>query len=182
MAKKVNPAMYIAGGFFLLLFIFGVIAVVLYPTPYTVESHVELGDTVAVEYVGTFDNGTVFDSNEGKLPLVFTVGEHEVVKGFEDAVLGMTVGETKEVRIAPEDAYPYNEDAVVSYKRSDVIEMLGSVPEVGAQVRAGIYSGVVTSVNDTTVVVDFNPPVAGQYLNFKITVLEIKEDESLEHS
>ncbi|MDV0447172.1 Trigger factor [Methanosarcinaceae archaeon Ag5] len=179
MAKKVNPIMYIVGGFLLVLLIFGIIAVVLYPTPQVVEPTVELNDTVTVEYVGTFDNGTKFD--EGVIT-DYTVGSHKMIRGFENALLGMKEGETKTVRVAPEDAYPYNESLVITYNRADVVEMLGSVPEVGAQVQSGSVPGVVTVVNETIVVVDFNRPlVTDQYLNFEITVLNIKSDHSVAH-
>ncbi|WNY24783.1 hypothetical protein MsAc7_03080 [Methanolapillus millepedarum] len=94
----------------------------------------------------------------------------------------MKEGETKEVRVAPEDAYPYNESLVISYTRADVVEMLGSAPTVGTKVQSGTVVGTVTSVNETTIVVDFNKPeVTGQYLNFKMTILNIKSDHSIAH-
>ena len=63
------------------------------------------GDVVEVDYKGTFENGEVFDTSEDRDPLMFTVGAREVILGFESAVLGMKVGDTKKVTIPPEQAY-----------------------------------------------------------------------------
>jgi len=66
---------------------------------------VEKGDTVSVHYTGTLDDGTMFDSSEGREPLTFTAGAGQMIKGFDDAVLGMELDEEKDIRIEPKDAY-----------------------------------------------------------------------------
>ena len=66
---------------------------------------VEKGDTVSVHYTGTFDNGTVFDSSEGREPLTFIAGAGQMIKGFDEAVIGMELDEEKEIHIEPADAY-----------------------------------------------------------------------------
>src|ERR1051325_8843602 len=76
-------------------------------------SKVKEGDNISLHYVGTLDDGTVFDSSEGSPPLSFTVGSGEVIAGFDEGVRGMEVGETKEINIAPEQAYgEYYEELV----------------------------------------------------------------------
>ena len=66
---------------------------------------VKKGDKVQVHYTGTFEDGTEFDSSKGKDPLEFTAGAGQMIKGFDDAVIGMEVGEEKEIKIPPEEAY-----------------------------------------------------------------------------
>ena len=66
---------------------------------------VKSGDKVKVDYTGSFEDGTVFDTSEGKQPLEFTAGEGKVIKGFDNAVIGMEKGEEKEIKIEPKDAY-----------------------------------------------------------------------------
>src|SRR3989344_1239990 len=66
---------------------------------------VKEGDKVKVDYTGTFENGTVFDTSEGRRPLEFTVGSGQVVKGFDEAVIGMEKGEEKEITLQPSEAY-----------------------------------------------------------------------------
>ncbi len=187
MAKKVNPLLAIVGGLFAVLLIFSVIAIALYPGPSVVEA--EDGDTVSVHYIGKYENGTVFDSNtgeDGRAPLTFVVGEHQVIPGFENAVIGMKPHENKTVTIPPEDAYPYNPDAVVTYNKTVVIESLGSTPEVGDKLmlvteNGAVAEGIVKEITQTTIIIDFNREVAGKTLVFEITVVNIVKGEIGSH-
>ena len=80
---------------------------------------IKSGDTIAVDYTGKLENGDVFDTSEGKTPLTFTVGAGMLIKGFDDAVMGMKKGESKTVTIPPEEGYgPRHEDAIVEIPRA----------------------------------------------------------------
>lgn len=141
------------------------------------------GDTVKVLYVGTYDNGSVFDSSEqhGGDPLQFTIGSGDMIPGFEQAVIGMSVNETKYVHISVEDAYgPYYDYMVVTVNWSSFEE--GFVPEVGEKIQmqnsAGqTFQGIVINTSEEGVLVDFNHPLAGMDLNFEITMVEIVSGE-----
>ncbi len=137
------------------------------------------GDTVKVLYVGTLDDGTVFDSSEihGGDPLQFAIGTGQYLPDFEQAVIGMTVNETKDVHISSNDAYgPYYDDMIVTVNWSSFQE--GYVPEVGEQVemqnsQGAIHNAIVLNTSDEGVTLDFNNPLAGLDLNFEITLVEI---------
>ncbi|MFA5375059.1 MAG: FKBP-type peptidyl-prolyl cis-trans isomerase [Dehalococcoidia bacterium] len=141
------------------------------------------GDTVKVLYVGTLDNGSVFDSSElhDDEPLQFTIGSDQVISGFEQAVIGMSVNETKDVHILSDDAYgPYYDDMVVTVNWSSFEE--GFTPDVGEQIQmqnsAGqTFQGIVLNTSEEGVTVDFNHPLAGEDLNFEITMVEIIPNE-----
>ena len=136
------------------------------------------GDTVKVDYTGTLENGTVFDTSVGGEPLNFTLGEGKVIPGFEQAVLGMKVGESKTVTIPADEAYgQYSDDLVVVVNREDL--PAGLDPEVGEQLqgpRPDGKAGVCTVINvtNTTITVDFNDPLAGKNLTFEITLISIQ--------
>lgn len=136
------------------------------------------GDIVQVDYTGTLENGTVFDTSVGREPLNFTLGEGQMIPGFEQAVLGMKVGESKTVTIPAEDAYgPYNDDLVVVVNREDL--PAGLDPEVGEQLQGPRPDGgtgicTVTNVTNTTITVDFNNPLAGKDLTFEIKLISIQ--------
>ncbi len=136
---------------------------------------VQVGDTVRVDYTGTLADGTEFDSSFGREPLEFTVGDGSMIRGFDQAVIGMAAGESKRVVIPPEDAYPYRDDLVVVFDRSAL--QMGVEPAVGLQViltQAGQqYQATVIEVTASTVTLDLNPPVAGKELTFDILLLEI---------
>jgi hypothetical protein len=90
------------------------------------------GDTVKVDYTGKLADGTVFDSSIGKTPIEFTIGSGEIIKGFDNAVLGMKVGQSKTVVLAPEDAYgAHRDDLVITFDKSQVEP--GVNPTVGQQ-------------------------------------------------
>jgi len=136
------------------------------------------GDIVEVDYTGTLENGTVFDTSVGGEPLNFTLGEGQVIPGFEQAVLGMKVGESKNVTIPADEAYgPYSDDLVLVVNREDL--PAGLDPDVGEQLqgpRPGGGTGVctVTNVTNTTITVDFNNHLAGEDLTFEIKLLSIQ--------
>lgn len=136
------------------------------------------GDLVSVHYTGKLDDGTVFDSSREGEPLEFKLGSGAVIEGFENAVTGMEVGETREVRIAPEDAYgPRREEMQLQVPRSQLPaeidptegEMLGIQVAPGQQAVARI-----AQVSDDTVTLDLNHPLAGQTLVFDIELVGIK--------
>lgn len=134
---------------------------------------VATGDTVGVYYTGTLTNGTVFDSNVGKEPLTFTVGSGQVIQGFDQAVIGMKINESKTVTLPENEAYgPVNPKLIVVVPLS----VFGNETVTkGMTVSNGQAQGTVTQVNATNATVDFNPPLAGQTLIFKITIATIQK-------
>lgn len=140
---------------------------------------VAIGDTVRVNYTGSFTNGTIFGSSAGSGPLNFTVGAGQVISGFNNAVIGMKVGETKNITLPANEAYgEINPDLIVSVPRSSFGNTSNSI-SVGMQVTESSNGqeipGVVTAFNSTNVTVDFNPALAGKTLVFKITILGIEK-------
>ncbi len=138
------------------------------------------GSKIKVEYVGTLEDGTVFDSSEKhNSPLEFIVGEGQLIKGFDDAVVGMKVGEEKEVKLLPEDAYgPHNPEFVRDMPK----DMFPKDQEIkpGMIFMVDLQDGRqlpvrVTKVSDGHVTIDLNPPLAGKTLIFKIKVVDIAE-------
>lgn len=139
-------------------------------------SQAKNGDTVRVHYKGTLQDGTVFDSSEGREPLEFALGSGQLIAGFEAAVDGMRAGETCEVEIASNDAYgPHREDMVMNVPRTQLPADL--TPEVGMRLQAGEeeqqFVVTVTGVEDDQVTLDANHPLAGHDLKFQITLVEI---------
>lgn len=140
---------------------------------------VENGNTVKVDYEGSFDDGKIFDSSNGKEPLEFQVGKHMVIKGFEQAVLGMEKGGEKTIKISAEEGYgKRNEQLVqkVPKEKIPVKEELKPGMMLFFHTPEGQKIGcVITEVGAKEVTVDLNHPLAGKNLNFKIKVVEIKK-------
>ena len=136
------------------------------------------GDTVKVSYLGTLEDGTIFDSTEksGKL-FEFTLGKKQVLTGFENAVTGLKVGETKEIPLTPAEAYgEHRDDLVKPYPVTSFSEKVNKgdlVNLVREDGREQVARAVL--VADDAILVDFNHPLAGKTLHFKITLEEIVE-------
>lgn len=135
------------------------------------------GDTVKVHYTGKLDDGTEFDSSNGNSPLEFTLGEGELIPGFEEAVVGMSPGESKTVRIASDQAYgPHQEEMVLVVERDQFPPHI--TPHLGQQLELRHPDGqavsvTVTEVSPTGITLDANHPLAGQDLIFDIELVEI---------
>ena len=137
----------------------------------------ENGDTVRVHYKGWKVSGEQFDSTENKDPLQVNLGRGEVIPGFNDAILGMKIGESRKVRIPKELAYgEHMPNLVTNIPRE---QFLGKVvPQVGKLLAikapyGGIMPARVTDVSETHVTVDLNKPLAGHELIFEIKLVEI---------
>lgn len=134
------------------------------------------GYNVKVHYTGKLDDGTVFDSSVGHEPLGFAVGSGQVIAGFDEAVVGMEVGESKVVHIPVDKAYGVrNEEMVMQVPIEQVPPDLN--PEIGMQVEMGGVNGeimrvVVTEISATSITLDANPPLAGKNLTFTIELVE----------
>ncbi len=135
------------------------------------------GDTVKVHYTGTLEDGSVFDTSVEREPLQFTIGEGQLIPGFEQGVIGMKLGESKTITIPADQAYgPYNVGLVGVVERDHL--PAGMEPEVGQQLQTTQANGqiaVVTVINvsESTVTVDANHRLAGKDLTFEIQLVEI---------
>lgn len=140
-------------------------------------SQAKAGDTVKIHYTGTLDDGTQFDSSEGREPLEFELGSGQVIPGFEKAVDGMAVGDSKQVNIPPEDAYgPRHEQMIQEVPKSALPDDLE--PEIGMGLQAQGQDGqvlnlTVSAVGEDSITVDGNHPLAGKALNFDLQLVEI---------
>lgn len=142
---------------------------------------IEKGNKVKVHYVGKLDNGNEFDNSYNREePLEFIVGDGQLIQGFEDGVVGMEVGEKKEVNLSPDQAYGDRiEEAVSSVDKSNFPPSY--IPVVGETVQGRTESGlpiiaVIKEVKEHEIVLDMNHPLAGENLNFKIEVIDINQD------
>ncbi|MDX1499636.1 MAG: peptidylprolyl isomerase [Woeseiaceae bacterium] len=135
------------------------------------------GDTVRIHYTGKLDDGTQFDSSAGREPLEFALGSGQVIPGFDSAVEGMAVGDSKSVAIDPAEAYgERHEQLVQDVPKSALPDEIDA--QVGMQLQGQSPEGqvtrfVVTAVGDDTVTLDANHPLAGQRLNFDIELVAI---------
>lgn len=134
------------------------------------------GDNVKVHYTGTLADGSVFDSSEGREPLTFAVGSGQVIAGFDEAVTGMEVGESKVVTIPVDKAYGHRKDEMVIQAPVEQIPP-DLNPEVGMRLEMGGANGeilrvVVVEITDTYITLDANPPLAGHDLTFKLELVE----------
>ncbi len=137
-------------------------------------SHPE-GTTVKVHYKGTLDDGSIFDSSDGRDPLEFTIGAGQVIPGFESAVIGLAIGESTNVTIEPEDAYgPRVPDAVQHVP----VTAFTDEPYEGAMVQllgpeGERLAATITEVGEEDALLDFNHPLAGRTLTFEIELVEV---------
>ena len=135
------------------------------------------GDTVKVHYTGTLDDGNEFDSSAGREPLEFSLGSGQVIAGFDNAVDGMAVGESKTVTIPPDEAYgDRHEKLVQQVPRTSLPDDM--TPEVGMQLKSQSPDGqvmnlIISEVAKESITVDANHPLAGQALTFAFELVEI---------
>jgi peptidylprolyl isomerase len=138
---------------------------------------VKNGDTVRVHYHGRLSDGTTFDSSEGREPLEFTVGQGQVIKGFDEALVGMAVGDKKVANIPVDEAYGQpSEEMYMEYPKSEFPEDMK--PEPGMQLYMSDNTGnqfpvMVHEVKDDMVILDANHPLAGKDLIFDLELVSI---------
>jgi FKBP-type peptidyl-prolyl cis-trans isomerase 2 len=138
---------------------------------------VQSGDTIKIHYHGRLSDGTTFDSSAGRDPLEFTVGSGSVIKGFDDGVQGMVVGDKKTIEIPFVHAYgPEDPSMIVEFPVDRLPEDLK--PEVGMQLNMNNAEGhqfpvVITEINDQHIILNANHPLAGKDLIFDLELVEI---------
>ena len=135
------------------------------------------GDRVRVHYIGRLDGGDTFDSSEGGTPLAFVIGDGQVIPGFENAIVGMTTGETRTVRIPCADAYgEHRSDGVMQVEREEFPEdmplEIGTAVQ-GQQQDGSVVTFTIVAATDEVVTLDANHPLAGQDLTFELTLVSI---------
>jgi FKBP-type peptidyl-prolyl cis-trans isomerase 2 len=136
------------------------------------------GDTVTVEYTGTLDDGTQFDSSVGKEPITFTLGSDEVIPGFENGIEGMKVGDEKKITIPADQAYgPHHEKLVQEIEKDKFPPNIELRKGILITLRAPTGQALIARVADLkekTALLDMNHPLAGKTLHFKIKLLKIQ--------
>ncbi|MEM0201536.1 MAG: peptidylprolyl isomerase [Candidatus Micrarchaeaceae archaeon] len=154
-----------------------IIITAIYLTFFSAPNVVVKGDNVSVFYTGYFTNGTVFNSNVGGSPFNFTAGSNQTIVGFDNAVLGMSLNQIKNVTIPPNEAYgEVNPNLVVVIPSNDFSNKTINVGSIITDSANGQpIQGVVLSTNSTSTVVNFNSPLAGKTLIFSIKVVNIRK-------
>jgi peptidylprolyl isomerase len=137
------------------------------------------GDTVIVHYKGTLTDGELFDSSAGRDPLSFELGSGQVIKGFDEGVTGMEIGEKKTINIPSHEAYgDINEELVINFDRNDIpadvpLE-IGTTLNMHQEGNGQVIPVIVREVSESTVVLDANHPLAGKDLIFELELVAIQ--------
>lgn len=141
------------------------------------------GDGVSVHYTGKLSDGSVFDSSEGNEPLKFNIGAGMVIPGFENAIIGMEVGDKKTINIPKNEAYgEYRDEMIAEFSRNQFPE--GMDVQIGMSFHLQGPDGsmlpvVVKEVKTDSVVIDGNHPLAGQDLEFDLELMEVGEPHQI---
>ncbi len=145
---------------------------------------VENGMFVSVNYTGTLDNGEQFDSSEGRAPLEFKVGEGQMIKGFEEAVMGMMLNEKKTFTLSPDEAYGERDESYThEFPTAEIPPEV--VPEVGQTLALTSPEGHhiparIVAMDEKKVTFDLNHPLAGESLTFDIQIMSISNTPTQE--
>jgi len=157
------------------------------------EKTVKSGDNVSVDYTGWFDNGTIFETSSPTIalqagiydenvtygPLNFTVGSGEIIQGFDDAVIGMKVNESKNITLTPDQAFGEYDPSLIQPIPMSTLQEYNITPHVNDTLYYGMQPVTVYSIpNNTTVLIDFNHPMAGKTLHYMLTVRDIKSSNA----
>ena len=147
-------------------------------------SQVKENNIVKVNYTGKLSTGQIFDSSEGKEPIEFTLGQGQLIPGFEKGLIDMRLNEKKTITIAKEEAYgEINKDLIQEVKKTELPQDME--PAVGMGLVSKSPDGqemnlMVVEVKEESIVIDGNHPLAGKDLIFDLEVIEIKETEVTE--
>jgi FKBP-type peptidyl-prolyl cis-trans isomerase 2 len=140
---------------------------------------IKKGDTIKVDYTGTFDDGTVFDSSQSHgQPLEFKVGSGQLIAGFDNAVIGMKKDQEKQIKLQPAEAYGEHNPKMIQKVPKEHFPK-EQAPKKGMMLAVGFPDGrklpaLITDVTEKEITLDFNHPMAGKVLNFRIKVVDIK--------
>ncbi len=140
--------------------------------------HIRIGDKVKLHYKGTFEDGKEFDSSLNNEPLVFTVGNGEVIRGLDEAIIGMEKSQKKKIHIPSDKAYgSFQKELLVTIKK-DTIPVDISL-KVGEQLQIPNQDGIpiivtIKEITEDSVILDANHPLAGQNLIFEIEIIDIE--------
>ena len=135
------------------------------------------GDTVKIHYTGKLDDGKVFDNSRERQPVEFKVGGGEVMPGIEKGVIGMETGDTKSIEIPPEEAFgPRRDELVIEVAKKELPDQI--TPAMGQRLQmkhpdGGHVDLIIVAVNDETITLDANHPLAGHTLFFDLELVEI---------
>src|SRR5919204_6184773 len=139
------------------------------------------GKLVSLEYTLTLDDQSVVETNVGAKPLTYTHGSHQIIPGLEKALEGMAVGDTKQVTVAPADAYGETDPKALQEVQKQLIPP--EALKVGTRLQGKAPNGqmvypLVSEIKDDTVVLDFNHPLAGKTLHFDVKVLDVQQAQA----
>ena len=138
------------------------------------------GKFVSLEYTLTLDDKSVVESNVGKQPLTYAHGTQQIIPGLEKALAGLTVGDTKQVTVAPADGYGEKNPEAIQEVQKKLIPpdalVVGSRLQCQAPDGQMVYPQV-AEIKDDTVILDFNHPLAGRTLHFEVKVLDIQQEQ-----
>jgi len=137
---------------------------------------IQLGDTITVNYTGKLEDGTIFDSslNEGREPLKSTLGQGQLIPGFENGLLEMSIGEKKIIEIDSLQAYgPYDDSAIITVPKNQFPPNVQIGETLQGNTERGVVIVTVIDVNESSVTIDTNHPLAGKKLIFELEVLGI---------
>ncbi len=141
-------------------------------------SIIKEGDTVTVHYTGTLTSGEVFDSSKDREPLSFTLGQGQLIAGFEKAVIGLSVGDTTTTNIPANEAYgERNPEMIVEVPKNQLPTEIEAKVSMQLQLNQPNGQAIpvqITEVNEDTITIDANHPLAGKNLSFEIEIVSIQ--------
>ncbi len=144
--------------------------------------HVEQNDKVTISYSGSLENGTIFQESNTSEPSIITIGNHDIPPTLEQALLGMSTGEKKRVKVEPDEGYgPRRKDLLQTLKKKSLSDRI--TPQIGMILSLKVEKdgqtnqvpATVVEVSDDTIVVDYNHPLAGHNLLYDISVISIEK-------
>lgn len=144
---------------------------------------IEQNDKVTISFAGSLENGTIFQESNESEHLIITIGNHDLPPTLEQALLGMSVGEKKRVKVEPDEGYgPRRKDLLQTLNRNSLSDRM--TPQIGMILSLKVEKdgqtnqipATVVEVSDDTIVVDYNHPLAGHNLLYDISVISIEQD------